>query len=441
MHSKDVPEMLNFLSLKDIGDLFSDIPPDVRVDGINIPAGISEEKLLDEASAIASLNRLPSISFLGKGAYRRFIPSVVDHVSSIPQFQTAYTPYQAEISQGMLQALFEYQSVISDLTGMDMTNSSMYDGPTAAGEAARMAYRCSEGDTFLVPDIIDRNVLSVIQNYLHGLPVKITSYMVDRKTGKIDLADLASKVDRNVFGIFAGIPNALGILDDNVFRIQEIKGNAMLVTYYDPISLGAVKPPGEYGTDIAVAEGQQLGIHLAMGGPYLGLFSFRKEYVRKSPGRLIGKTTDSDGNPAYVMTLQTREQHIRRDRAMSNICTNQALMAISALSYLSAMGSKGLRSVSAATLKNSRKLIDALEKTGAGKYPFNAIPFSDVLFKMHLSSSDLAARLGESGISGGIPARDLITFPEEGYHFFSVTELNGDEEIEALAHALGGATR
>ena len=439
MSSKDGSGMLNFLSLDSVDALFSDIPKNSRTDGLKIGHGVEENELLLQAAAISGKNHASEcINFLGNGAYRRIIPSVVDTVVSMGEFQTSYTPYQPEISQGMLQALFEYQSVISDLTAMDVTNSSMYDGPTALGEAARMAYRCSNGNEILIPSILYRNKLSVIQNYLAGLPVRMVPYRIDPSTGQIDLQDLEAKITDHTFGIVAENPSSLGVIDPNVMKIASIKKNALLITYYDPVSLGILKPPGEYGTDIAVGEGQQLGMHLNLGGPYLGLFSFANEYLRKSPGRIMGQTTDSQGRRAFVMTLQTREQHIRRDRAMSNICSNQALMAVAALSYLATVGPSGLKSVAARTFSNSKLLVDSFERAKIGKFTMKGIPFSDVLINLQLDEKTLSTRLHKSCIAGGIAAGRILTTDAKGGYFFSVTEATTHDHIQSLVKAAGG---
>jgi Glycine cleavage system protein P (pyridoxal-binding), N-terminal domain len=275
---------------------------------------------------------------LGNGIYDRFIPPLVDEIIGRNEFLTSYTPYQPEISQGMLHSLFEYQSIISDLTEMDITNSSMYDGFTSLAEAVRMAYRINGKDEILIPENIYKSQLSIIKNYTAGLNLNFIQYGFGTD-GLLDMEDLKVKVTSSTSAIIVENPNVFGLIDENAFHVSEIKKDALLITYYDPVSLGLIMPPGEYGTDIAVAEGQQLGLHMNYGGPLLGLFSFKKEYVHRSPGRLIGLSKDSRRRKAFVMTLQAREQHIRRSKAMSNICSNQALLAIASLAYLSILGS------------------------------------------------------------------------------------------------------
>lgn len=428
MNENDV--MLKALNLNNIDELFSDIPDDLKVN-IDLGKPLSEMELINEINKIKNKNNKSKLFFLGNGIYDRFVPNLVNEIISRNEFLTSYTPYQPEISQGILFALFEYQSIISDLTEMDMTNSSMYDGFTSLGEAVRMAYRINGKNKILIPENIYKSKLDIIKNYLYGLNLKFIFYNFD-DNGKIDLEDLKNKIDGNTCAIIAEEPNSYGIIDENVFKLNEIKKDSILITYYDPISLGLLKPPGEYGTDIAVAEGQQLGINMNFGGPLLGLFSFKKEYVHKSPGRLIGLSNDLNGKKAFVMTLQAREQHIRRAKAMSNICSNQALLAVAALSYLSILGSNGLRKIALITMNKSKKLKNELNKRNI-KNVFNAINFSDNLF--YFDNKEL---LNKNNISGGIRLSDLCyTNKYKNTSFFSVTEKTDDNDIMELAKIIG----
>lgn len=433
--------MLKALNLSSVDELFKDIPKSVRKREIAVPDHLSEYELLKEAHHIASQNDYSDFhNFLGCGTYDRIVPSSVDYVISRTEFLTSYTPYQAEISQGMLQSLFEYQSIMSDLTGMDVTNSSMYDGYTALGEAVRMAYRVNGKGKVLYPENMYSRKLSVIENYISGLGMKLEAYSIDNRTGFTDLKDLESRVNSETGAIIVENPNSYGILDENITKIQEIKGNALLISYVDPISLGVVRPPGSYGTDIAVAEGQQLGLHQNFGGPFLGIFSFSKDLVRRAPGRLIGQTLDRNGKNAYVMTLQTREQHIRREKATSNICTNQALMAIAALSYLSVVGRKGLSSVALTTMERSRLLRKELAGIkGIDSNMFTGTSFSDVPVKIPVEHNKLEQHLLENRIFGGIPLEGLVSNVQDqlrNAYFFSVTEKTGPGEIDHLASTL-----
>ena len=435
--------MLDYLGFKNFEDLFSDIPAKIRKGNLRMDPHHSEYDLIRQAGFLASKNNYEDFSnFLGCGVYDRIIPSSVDSILSRSEFLTAYTPYQAEISQGMLQSLFEYQSIISDLFGMDVTNSSMYDGPTSLGEAARMAIRVNERRVILLPENIYRNKMKIIENYTSGLNVVLQTYKLDDRTGMIDLNDIASKINQDVSAVVVENPNSYGIIDENVLKVKELLNGALLIAYVDPVSLGAVRPPGSYGADIAVAEGQQLGIHQNFGGPYLGIFTFRKELARKAPGRIIGQTTDVNGRTGYVMTLQTREQHIRRAKATSNICTNQALMAVAAVSYLTIIGPDGLRKVALASAENSIKLKKSLSSLGnVNADIFTGTSFSDVPVRIDIEVEKLQEKLKHDKIFGGIDASSLFAFPrktDEHIYFFSVTEKTTDDDIKRLSDSLGG---
>ncbi|MEM0139516.1 MAG: aminomethyl-transferring glycine dehydrogenase subunit GcvPA [Ferroplasma sp.] len=423
-------EILASMGLKDYEELFKDIPESLRVH-IDLDEPTGEMELINELSEIGKKNRKSTLNFLGNGIYDRFIPPLVDEIIGRNEFLTSYTPYQPEISQGMLHSLFEYQSIISDLTAMDITNSSMYDGFTALAEAVRMAFRINSRNEVLIPENFYRSKMSIMANYCAGLNIKFIKYKFT-ENGLIDLEDLKQKISDNTSSIIVENPNSYGIIDENAMMVEEIKKQALLIAYYDPVSLGLIKPPGEYGADIAVAEGQQLGIHMNYGGPLLGLFSFKKEYVHRSPGRLIGMSNDLDGKRAFVMTLQAREQHIRRAKAMSNICSNQALLAIAALSYLSIMGGKGLKNIASITVNKSIKLKLELNKIGV-RPVFDGINFSDNLFYFNDGE-----KLQKNNISGGIPLKSLVDIEKyKNTAFFSATEKTSDSAILELAKILG----
>ncbi len=431
--------ILETLKIDTAEKLFSDIPNDLKVSLTKIPNGITEMELLSEAVRIARKNKVGNINFLGNGIYDRFIPSSVDSILGRSEFLTAYTPYQPEMSQGMLQALFEYQSLICELTEMDFTNSSMYDGATALGEAMRMAYRINGNKKVLLPENILKSHLSVLQNYGSGINPVFEFYKLDATSGEIDIQDLKSKITEDNCCIIVYNPNCYGIIESKIDEINSFKGNSILIYYYDPVSLGVLKSPGELGADIAVSDGQGLGISQNFGGPTLGLFSFRKEYVRKSPGRIIGKTMDKDGKDAYVMTLQTREQHIRRDKATSNICTNQALLSIASSVYLAIVGSNGLKNIALSNFSKAKLLQKKLEKiSGVDPYIFKGIFFSDLVVSIK-TNNNLEEELLKNGIMGGkttkellyiSPAKNIKTF------FFSVTEKKTEDELDLLAKTL-----
>ncbi len=426
----ETDEILNYLNVKTVDELFNDIPGKLKV-SLDLGKPMDEFSTIRAIETIGKKNITGNMNFLGNGIYDRFIPPLVDEIISRNEFLTSYTPYQPEISQGILHSLFEYQSIISDLTGMDVTNSSMYDGFTALAEAVRMAYRINGKNEVLIPENIYKSQLSIIKNYTDGLNLKFIKYSFGTD-GLLDIESIKNKITPDTCAIIVENPNVFGLIDENAFHVSEIKKDSILITYYDPVSLGFIIPPGEYGTDIAVAEGQQLGIHMNYGGPLLGLFSFKKDYVHRSPGRLIGLSKDTQGRKAFVMTLQAREQHIRRAKAMSNICSNQALLAVASLAYLSIMGSAGLKKVALITMNKSKKLKNMMYSAGI-KPVFDGINFSDNLFYF-----DRSETLEKHNISGGVKLSSLSEY--NGYKnasFFSVTEKTDDESIEQLAKILG----
>ncbi|TMB93948.1 MAG: aminomethyl-transferring glycine dehydrogenase subunit GcvPA, partial [Chloroflexi bacterium] len=326
--------MLDVIGAGSVDDLFEDIPPKFRINGIELPPALSEIELSAELGAQSHRNLVAGngvASFLGAGAYRHFIPSTVAHVISRSEFYTAYTPYQPEISQGTLQTMFELQSMVCELTAMDVANAGMYDGASALAEACLMACRVTGRNRIAVHTSVNPSYLSVVRTYASGpgIPVDV----VDGQPLTEEHACLAMQQ-----------PAFLGTLQDvDALHHQAEAAGALLIAAVNPVSLGLLKPPGEYGADIAVGEGQPLGWPLNFGGPYLGLFACRREYVRQMPGRIVGRTTDLDGRTGYVLTLQTREQHIRRERATSNICTSQQLVGLAAAVYLATVGKEGLR--------------------------------------------------------------------------------------------------
>ena len=433
--------MLQAMNMKSMDELFSDVPASMRKKGLRVPPGISEYELMEEAKNIAAMNRYEGYrKFLGCGIYDRIIPSSVDSIISRSEFLTSYTPYQPEMSQGMLQSLFEYQSLMSDLMGMDVTNASMYDGYSALAEAVRMAYRINGKTEVLIPETLYRGKLRVIESYTRGLGLKLISYGYEKETGFADLDDLSKKVGENVSSVICENPNGFGILDENVPSLREVVGKSMIISYVDPVSLGVIRPPGDYDSDIAVAEGQSLGVHKNLGGPLLGIMSFKREHIRKSPGRIIGESVDSDGKKAYVMTLQTREQHIRREKAMSNICSNQALMAVAASTYLSILGKKGLRNVALKTASNMKKLIETFRHVeGYNPDLFSGKHFLDLPVKAPVDNEKLRKSLLEKNIQGAIPFDSILPNLSDLFRntsFFSVTEKHNDDDFSALKSAL-----
>ena len=340
----DVAEMLAAIGVERVEDLFHDVPADRRFPDLNLPEPLSEMEIMAELQAMTeeNLDTGHFSCFLGAGAYDHYIPRIVDHVISRSEFYTAYTPYQPEISQGTLQSIFEYQSMVCALTGMEAANASHYDGATSAAEAAIMAVNVHRGrrKKVLVSPAVHPEYRAVVRTYTTGMDLDITGDQV--ATTSID--DLADMLDKDTACLIVQNPNFFGEIEDLEGLADKVHAvKALLVVVADPVSLGLLNPPGDYGADIVVGEGQALGNGLNYGGPYLGIFACRQKYVRKSAGRLVGQTVDVEGKRGFVLTLSTREQHIRRERATSNICTNQALCALATAVHLAALGPTGLR--------------------------------------------------------------------------------------------------
>lgn len=420
----DKKKMLEALGVSSYRELLKDIPEDLFFKGdIELDKALSEEEVLNLLKEIAASNRVLKI-FAGGGAYDHYVPQSVDYIVSRPEFYTAYTPYQAEVSQGTLQSIFEFQTLISNLTGLDVTNASMYDGASALGEALLMAIRIKRKNKVVISSAINPRYKEVIKTYLDGPKSEIVYVDYDNETGMTDI----NKIEQHLpdsSALLVQHPNYFGILED-MDRISNIAQNhdVILIEHYNPISLGLLKRPGDYKVDIATAEGQPLGLHLNFGGPYVGLFSARKEYIRQMPGRIIGETIDINGNKGYVMTLQTREQHIRRERATSNICSNQNLCALRVLVYLSIYGKEGLCSVAKISFAKAHYLLEKLENEKIGKRLFNGPFFNEFAFELNdIRAKDFIDKMVEYGILPGI---DL----GENRLLVAVTEKRSLKEID-----------
>ena len=432
----DLNEMLRAMGLESWEELFKDIPKEARKEGINLK-GMDEYELFRYSKKLADKNldffKMPN--FLGAGVYFHFIPPVVMSLASRAEFYTSYTPYQAEMSQGMLQVLFEYQSLIAELTGMDVANSSMYDASTSLGEAVRMAHRINRKKEVLVPENIHWEKESVLKNYIIGLDMKIKKYPLDNK-GMVDLDALSSLITSDTSAVYLENPNFFGIIDENAPLVRDVIGDSILIVGVNPISLGILKPPGDYGADIVIGEGQILGNPISFGGPLLGIFATRMKYVRKMPGRLIGMTKDADGRRAFVMTLQTREQHIRRGRATSNICSNEALCALMSTLYLAYLGSNGLRKLAKKNMENTNKLITMLKEHGFQAPHFNAPHFNEFLLDLPKNPHTVNKELIKRGVQGGYPINEGC-FKGIGHAMLlCVTEMHTDEDMKKLIEAL-----
>jgi len=433
-------EMMDFIGISNIDELFVDIPEDVRIEKLKIPDSIDEHTLRIEAKNILSKNKsfFDMPSFIGAGVYNHYIPAGVYAIGSRSEFYTAYTPYQPEISQGMLQTLFEYQSYIAELTGLDATNASMYDHASALGEAARMAHSINEKKEILIPKNLTWQKKSVLWNYIKGLGMNIIEYNYEENTGKIDLEDLKNKINQNTSAVYAENPNFFGVIDDHILKIREL-GKFIFIAGINPISLGILKPPADYGADIAIGEGQIIGNPMNFGGPLLGIFATKMEYVRKMPGRIIGMSKDRNGKRAFVMTLQTREQHIRRARATSNICSNEALCAVFSASYLSFLGRSGLKRLAEINVQRANDVREKIASINGFRNAHNSLHFNEFVIKLPRSEMDIHRYLLSKNIHGGylLNTWNKNAFPELGNAMlFNVTEVHTDEHIEKLLSAL-----
>jgi len=439
-------EMLHQVGVASIQALFDDIPESIRRKStLQLPSSKSEMETRLEVERILSTNHSTSeiISFLGGGVWPHYVPAAVEEIVSRSEFLTSYTPYQAEISQGMLQALFEYQSMIAELMGMDFANSSLYDWATALGEAARMSSRVTGRDQFVVPHYIQRDRLMTLRTFCEPAGISIIEAKQDTQTGSMLGEDLLQKVGSRTAGVYLENPSHLGFLEPEARRIGELthEKGALFVTGADPISLGVFASPGELGADIAVGEGQPLGNHMNYGGPLLGLFACRGDkLLRQMPGRLIGMTMTKDGrSKAFTMALQTREQHIRREKATSNICTNEALCAVAAGAYLSLMGPHGLEKLGKAILANSHYAMRRLGELKRLKVPlFDSQHFKEFTVGFdgaEVTPSHVNKELYRRGIQGGICLQD--DFPELGKSaLYCVTEVHTRGSIDRLVAAL-----
>ena len=355
-HTKlDVAEILESVGASDIEELLQGIPDDVRLkEPLNLPPGLSELEVIKEMKRLAGMNQVTTC-FAGGGVYDHFKPAALDSIISRPEFYTAYTPYQPEVSQGTLQAIFEYQSLICNLTGMDVSNASLYCGGTAVAEAAALAVRNTRRNKVLVVDNIHPHHLQILRTYGFAFPYEIK--VIQAEDGTVSTEAIKDHLDERTACVIIQHPNFYGLLED-VDEFAEIihENKSLFIVSFDPISLGILKSPADYDADIAVAEGQSLGNSLNYGGPYLGVIASKQKFVRAMPGRIAGETTDLDGNRGFVLTLQTREQHIRRDKATSNICTNQALCALTAAAYLSFMGKSGIKEMAEQSLQKAHFL-------------------------------------------------------------------------------------
>jgi glycine dehydrogenase subunit 1 len=421
----DRETMLREIGVGSVEELFKDIPERVRHARFKLPRSLSELELKRELSQLAGRNASLDkyACFLGAGSYRHFIPSTVEHVIGRSEFYTAYTPYQAEASQGTLQATYEYQSLVCQLTGMEVSNAGMYDGSTAAAEAAIMACIVKKRGKVAVSPAVNPAYRDVIKTY------------VQARGFSMEMVDSNSSSPSDCACLVVQQPSFFGYLEEIEAYVQKTRDSgALLIAIVDPISLGMFKPPGQYGADIAVADGQALGNPTNFGGPGLGIFTCRREYLRQMPGRIVGKTVDVDGKPGYVMTLVTREQYIRRERATSNICTSEALMALAAAVYLATLGKRGLRHVAELCYHKAHYAAERITKLKGYSLVFSKPFFKEFAVRCPVAPSRINQALFNEGIIGGLDINHII----DNAMLLCVTEMNTKQEIDKLVEILGG---
>ena len=423
----DIRAMLDRIGVKKLEDLYADVPSEFLKKGAYaLPEALSEQQIRDYFASLEAMNAHLKV-FVGQGAYDHYTPSVIPYLTQRSEFLTAYTPYQCEISQGTLRYIFEYQTLMCELTGLDVCNASMYDGPTAAAEAMKMAVSCArKKNRVLLSATLLPHVIKVVETYakFHGVEIGL----VPAKNGETSLEALKAELAReDVAGVIVPSINRYGIMEDHTGFADAIHAEkGLLVEYCDPSALAVVKTPAEWDADIAVGDGQPLGLPLCYGGPYVGFMTVKKDYMRKMPGRIVGQTQDKQGRRAFVLTLQAREQHIKREKATSNICSNQSLMALWVTIYLSLMGPEGLKEVNKISADGAHYLKAELLKTGQFEDVFPDKPFlKEFVLKPKKFPGLIQKKLEEAGFFAALDT-------EEGYVSFCVTEKRTKEECDQL---------
>ncbi|MDK2867846.1 MAG: glycine dehydrogenase subunit 1 [Clostridiales bacterium] len=433
---EDVARMLEALGLDSVEALFSDVPEAVKLNRrLDLCAPLSETEVTKQIKALADQNVSTDslVCFLGAGAYDHAVPSVIKHLIGRSEFNTAYTPYQPEISQGTLQAIFEYQTMIANLTGMDVANASMYDGASATAEAAVLAAANQKGDTVLIASTVHPETIAVVETYMRFKGIKVVQ--IEAKDGVMDRDALTAKLNADVVGVVVQQPNFYGIVEDYTGVAEAVhEAKALFIMNVDPIGAALLKTPGEYDADLAVGEGQPLGNGLNYGGPYLGFMASTKKQMRKLPGRIVGQTVDLDGKRAFTLTLQAREQHIRREKATSNICSNQALNALTATIFMSVTGREGLYQMAAETARRAYYGYEKLLATGHFKPAYAQPFFREFALEVNGGADvdSINAHLFENGILGGLNISD----DNAQRILFCITEKRTVEEIDRLVEVL-----
>lgn len=438
LSDKDKKEMLTRIGVSSVKELFQTIPENIRLKRkLNIPSPLTEIELVHRFEKLAQENKYKDfLSFLGAGAYPHVIPFIVDYLSSRGEFVSPYTPYQPEVSQGTLQVIFEFQTLICQLTGMDIANASLYDGASGAAEAVLMAHRLKEKTKILIPQTLHPQYQKVIRTYVKNLGIEVeeVSYA---ETGEIDIQALKDKLDERTSAVLVQSPNFMGVIED-VKKISDLAHSAgalAIVVVAEAASLGIFEAPGDRGADIVTGEGQSFGIPLSFGGPYLGFMSCSSEFIRQFPGRIAGETKDVEGKRGYVLTLSTREQHIRRERATSNICTNQALCALRATIFLEIMGKEGLRELAWQNIQKASYALEKLTQIKGIKRKFSGSVFNEFVLEFSGNLAKVREALKRKEILAGLSLGEF--YPElENCLLVCVTEIHTKEEIDNLAASL-----
>lgn len=434
----ELQEMMEAIGVKTIDDLFAEIPPELRLQGnLNLPKGISEFEMTREMAKLAEMNETTdtNVCFLGGGAYDHIIPAAIDHLLLRGDFFTAYTPYQAEVSQGTLQCIYEFQSLICGLTGMDQSNASLYDGGSANAEAVNMATAHTGRNKVIVLQSMNPIYRRVIDTICSARGTEIIE--IPFEDGITDSAKVADMIDDKVAAVIMQYPNFFGCIED-IEKISEAahEKKALSIVSTNPIALGLIEPPGNLGADIVTGEGQPLGIPLSFGGPYLGFLSAKKAFLRKMPGRIVGRAKDVDGKTGYVLTLQAREQHIRREKSGCNICSNQALQALCATIYMSLMGCDGIKEVANQSFQKAHYMKRELSKIEGITFPFTGSFFHEMVIKVP-NAYKVLGKMAKKGIFAGIMLDTW--FPNlVDCILVAVTEKRTKDEIDSYCEILGG---
>ena len=431
---EEIQEMLSAIGVASVEELFAPIPAELRAKTFNIPPGLSEFETYDKMKSIAAENSGGMLAFVGGGFYDHIIPAAVDHLSGRAEFYTAYTPYQPECSQGTLQALFEYQTAICRLTGMDVSNASLYDGGTACAEAAMMALRVTGRNKIIIDGCVNPFSRQVLKTYLYNLDVEVVE--IAPLDGMLNRGELAGMLDESVAAVLVQNPNFFGCIDDFSVLAQQIHAvDALLIASVYPISLGLLATPGEMGADITVGDGQSLGNPLSFGGPSFGFIAAKKTYIRNMPGRIIGETVDKQGRRGFVLTLQAREQHIKRHKATSNICSNQGLCALRGLIFLSSVGRQGL--VDLARLNRDKAEYAKSQLVGIPGVTVlqSAVTFNEFTVFLPKSADAVVAELLTKDIVAGVPLGQYYQ-GSDNCLVVTVTEKRSKKEIDRLVREL-----